>query len=164
MLGVIFLIGAGGCKSHKKDKGNSLPDDMVKVELGSPKSDMDRVVEEAMSWLGTPYAYGAAEKGKATDCSGLVMVVFDNVMSVKMPRNSAKQAEFCMELEDALVGAGDLVFFAIGGDKNKISHVGIMIDGEKFIHASASKGVIVSEMTTPYYQRHFKMYGRVPKE
>jgi cell wall-associated NlpC family hydrolase len=43
-----------------------------------------------------------------------------------------------------------------------VSHVGIVIDDRQFIHASSSKGVVISDMTTPYYQRTFKMFGRVP--
>jgi len=61
------------------------------------------------------------------------------------------------------VRAGDLVFFATGKDKNRVSHVGIMIDDVKFIHASTKKGVVVSEVTAPYYERTFMMYGRVDR-
>ena len=55
--------------------------------------------------------------------------------------------------EPAQVAVGDLVFFATGKDANRVSHVGIVIDDRQFIHASSSKGVVISDMTTPYYQR-----------
>ncbi|MCM1377278.1 MAG: C40 family peptidase [Clostridium sp.] len=122
-----------------------------------------RLVNEAESWLGTPYVYAAAEKGKGTDCSGFVMKLYSDVFDMKLPRNSAKQAEFCTPLKKKDVTTGDLVFFATGKDKTKVSHVGIMLDTESFIHASSSKGVVVSRMSNPYYTRNFLMYGRIPQ-
>jgi len=121
-----------------------------------------RIVEEALSWRGTPYRYGGCHKGKGTDCSGMVMCVYDVAASVKLPRNSRKQADFCKKVAKGSVRPGDLVFFATGKDPAVISHVGIMIDDMRFVHASTKKGVIVSEINTPYYQRTFKMFGRVP--
>ncbi|MDE7496460.1 MAG: C40 family peptidase [Muribaculaceae bacterium] len=121
------------------------------------------IVEEAMSWLGTPYKYAGQEKGRGTDCSGLVMKVYEDVAGWKLPRNSAKQAEFCDRLKEEDVEPGDLVFFATGKDPDKVSHVGIMLDEENFIHASTSKGVVISKVTSNYYIRTFMMYGRIPK-
>ena len=118
-------------------------------------------MDEAYSWLGTPYAYSKAEKGVATDCSGMVLEVYGKVTGVKLPRNSARQAEFCKSIRPDDVAIGDLVFFATGRDKDVISHVGIMVDDRNFIHASASKGVVVSDVTQPYYIRTFRGFGRV---
>ena len=112
--------------------------------------------------MGTPYRYAGSSKGKGTDCSGLVLKVYEEAAGVKLPRNSGKQAEFCKKVKKKSVKAGDLVFFATGKDAERISHVGIMIDGNRFIHASTKKGVIISELTTPYYERTFRMCGRVP--
>lgn len=121
-----------------------------------------RLITEAESWLGTPYKYAAQDKGSGTDCSGLVMQIYDAAYGVKLPRNSVKQAEYCVPVKEKDVKTGDLVFFSIGQKNGKVSHVGIMLDRESFIHASTSKGVVISKMTNSYYIRHFKMYGRVP--
>lgn len=115
-----------------------------------------------MTWMNTPYGYGKNEKGVASDCSGMVLSVYEKTTDIKLPRNSAKQAEFCNKLDESEVKTGDLVFFATGRDPEVISHVGIMIDSDKFIHASTKKGVIISEINTPYYIRTFKMFGHVP--
>ncbi len=120
-----------------------------------------RLVEEAYTWLGAPYKYGGADKKKGTDCSGMVLRVYEDVAGVKLPRNSAKQAEYCKKIKRDKVRTGDLVFFATGKDPKKISHVGIMVTPEYFIHASTSKGVVVSDVNTPYYQRTFIQYGTV---
>lgn len=121
-----------------------------------------KIVEEALKWKGTPYAYARAERGVATDCSGLVMTVYEKVAGIKLPRNSAQQRDFCNPVRSRDVKMGDLVFFATGKDPDKVSHVGIMVDDVNFVHASASKGVVVSNATASYYQRTFKGFGRVP--
>lgn len=121
-----------------------------------------QIVEEAQTWLGTPYKYDAKEKGVGTDCSGLVMQVFLAALDYPIPRNSAKQAEFCRPLKQAEIQAGDLVFFATGKDPAKVSHVGILIDTEQFIHASSSKGVVVSKLANPWYAQRLLMFGRIP--
>lgn len=126
------------------------------------KGDVKKLVEEAFTWLGTPYSYGGDKKGEGADCSGFIMVVFDKVIGCKLPRVSTKQAEFTRKLKPKDVKPGDLVFFATGKDPSKVSHVGMMIDDEQFIHASSSKGVCVSSMESKYYTDHFIMYGRVP--
>ena len=162
LMALAVLLGAAGCKSHKKMTVRaSASAEIVRVPEGI--SDLQKqIVEEAYSWMGTPYQYSGEEKGVGTDCSGMVLRVYEKVEGVKIPRNSAKQAEFCIPLESKEVETGDLVFFATGKDPDKVSHVGIMLDAENFIHASTSKGVVVSKVTTPYYTRTFKMYGRVP--
>lgn len=153
------LISLGGCRSAKK-KGDVAA--VQTVAVAKMNLSQKKIVEEAMSWLGTPYKYAGSEKGSGTDCSGMVLRVYEDAGGVKLPRNSKKQSEFCKKLKKKEVQPGDLVFFATGKDEHTISHVGIMIDDNQFIHASTKKGVILSEMTTPYYERTFIMYGRVP--
>jgi len=162
LIAVVLCVCFSSCHSSKK---NNRKDD-VKVEtikIGKLHGKEKKIVEEAMSWIGTPYRYACGEKGKGTDCSGMVLRIYQDVAGLKLPRNSAKQAEFCKKIGKKSVKPGDLVFFATGKNSGKISHVGIMIDGIRFVHASSRKGVIISDMTTPYYQRTFIMYGRVPK-
>lgn len=164
LLTIIIGICVSGCRSSKHTK-EKVKVGEIEVKIEEPKKNKTKeniFHEEVLSWLGTPYKYGASEKGIFTDCSGMVMVVYENIFDIKLPRNSAKQAEFCNKLSEKNVKSGDLVFFATGRDEKKISHVGIMIDAIRFVHASSSKGVIISEITTPYYQRTFKMFGRVP--
>lgn len=159
ILIVASLLPFGGCRSAKKSEAVVVET----VRVSNAKGSQKKIVEEAMSWLGTPYKYAGSEKGRGTDCSGMVLRVYEDAGGVKLPRNSKKQSEFCKRLKKKDVQPGDLVFFATGKDENAISHVGIMIDDNQFIHASTKKGVILSEMTTPYYERTFKMYGRVPE-
>lgn len=120
------------------------------------------LLEEANTWLGTPYEYARADKGRGTDCSGMVMSVYLQALEIKLPRNSRKQAEFCKTIPREKAVAGDLVFFATGKDPSRISHVGMLVDKEQFIHASSSKGVVVSSLDSPYYSKRIICFGRVP--
>lgn len=120
------------------------------------------IIEEAETWIGTPYLYAGEEKGTGTDCSGMVMQVYLAALGCPIPRNSAKQAEYCRKLNDNEVEAGDLVFFATGKDPKKVSHVGIVVENGGFIHASSSKGVVVSKLSNPWYAQRLLMYGRIP--
>ncbi len=158
------------CRSSKKADSTFYDSQLEQIKKDRDKNDKDhsqvsksakKIVKEAYGWLGTPYGYGKAEKGVACDCSGMVMSVYEKVTGVKLPRNSAKQQEFCKNLKKKDVREGDLCFFATGKDPDKVSHVGIMVDDKNFIHASTSKGVVVSDITQPYYVRTFKGYGRV---
>lgn len=161
---IFLMVVTSSCKSHKSHDTTDF-DDVLTVKHYKKKelSSREKIIKEAKEWLGTPYKYGHMEKGLASDCSGMVMVVFVDATGIKLPRNSGKQAEFCFLLKKEDILPGDLVFFATGKDKTKVTHVGIMIDSETFIHASSSKGVTISKMTTPYYQRTFLRYGRVPQ-
>lgn len=120
----------------------------------------ERIVAQARKWIGTPYKYGG-ESHKGTDCSGLTMVLYRDVAGIKIPRNSGKQQEFCNRISRNALSPGDLVFFS-SSRKGSVSHVGIYAGSGKFIHASSSRGVILSSLDEDYYRRHFHSAGRVP--
>lgn len=173
ILAFALLAGFSSCRSHKdmaRGKHQSQPN-AGKESHESPEKDTNdkmgmktrrKIVEEALRWRGTPYGYARAEKGVATDCSGMVVTVYQEITGIKLPRNSAQQCEFCKRINRKDVKIGDLVFFATGKDPDRVSHVGIMIDKDNFVHASASKGVVVSDANSPYYQRTFKGFGTLP--
>lgn len=119
-----------------------------------------RIVEEAYTWLGVPYKYGGNDK-RGVDCSGMALRVYEKAADVKLPRVSREQADFCHNVKPSKVKTGDLVFFATGKDKKRISHVGILVTPQYFIHASTSKGVVVSDMKAPYWEGVFIRYGAV---
>lgn len=156
LLSVFF----SACHTNHKGNRNTVQHHVSVPALKSHEG--HKIVAEAKEWVGTPYRYASSEKSRGTDCSGLVLSVYEKVTGIKLPRNSAKQAEFCKKIKKSKVAEGDLVFFATGKDPDRVSHVGIMIDSENFIHASTKKGVVISNVTTDYYTRTFIMYGRVP--
>lgn len=125
------------------------------------KKDNHKLYKELKSWMGVPYQYGGNSR-TGTDCSGLVMVVYDNVYNIKLARNSAKIMELnCRKINRNELKEGDLIFFTINKNKDRINHVGLYLKENKFVHSSSSKGVIISDLGEPYYQRYFYCAGRV---
>lgn len=161
LIATVLLLSS--CGTGKKMTGNHESNAEQTLHIGKGTLEQQRIIDEALSWIGTPYKYAGIDKGKGVDCSGMVMQIYLDVEGMKLPRNSAKQAEFCDRISADEVAMGDLVFFATGKDPVKVSHVGIVIDNEKFIHASSSKGVVISNLNSPYYKRTFRMFGRIPK-
>lgn len=159
----LFAVSLSSCHSSKKITTSPGHPEVEEIHIGKGNKSQKKIIEEAYTWIGTPYKYAAQNKGEGTDCSGLVMKVYEEAIGEKLPRNSAKQAEFCTPVDASDVDMGDLVFFATGKDPKRVSHVGIVVDSESFIHASSSKGVVVSKFANSYYKRTFLMFGRVPR-
>lgn len=118
---------------------------------------------EASLWLGVKYRY-AGHSRKGVDCSGLTSIIYANVYSIKLSRSSADQAKDVKEIPRSRLQTGDLVFFATNSkNKKRINHVGIYLKDDKFIHASTSRGVIVSSLNEDYYKRTWRKAGKVKK-
>ena len=129
------------------------------IHLG--RKDNKKLYRELKSWLGTPYAHAMQDKGIGTDCSGMVMVVYQEVFGIKLNRNSAKmQQQDCRLIDLDELREGDLVFFCTSGD-GRVSHVGIYLKENKFVHASSSRGVVVDDLRQNYYATHFYCAARV---
>lgn len=131
------------------------------LDIRLTRHDNKTLYRELKEWLGTPYKYAKSEKGRGTDCSGMVMEVYNKVYKIKLERNSARIFEKnCREIGRHRLKEGDLVFFN-NGKSGRISHVGIYLKDGYFVHASSSRGVIVSHLTEKYYDTHFQCAGRV---
>ena len=171
------LLAVGGCKSHKQTvvrqpqrvehagmdsyetkRKDSKP--ASGASLGVDKRVGKALVKEAKGWLGVPYRYGGESKSGA-DCSGMLMSIYRDVAGLKLPRNSAAQQEYCIAIEKRRLEPGDLVFFSSSKGRGRVSHVGMYIGSGKMIHASTSRGVIVSGLDEKYYLNHYHSSGRV---
>lgn len=116
-----------------------------------------RVVTEADSWLGVPYLFGGITRD-GVDCSGFVRNVFASA-GMSLPRQSSEQATIGDNVAVTTARPGDLVFFNTSGAG--VSHVGILLDYPAFIHASTSRGVIVSRLDEGYYRERLLFTRRV---
>ncbi len=160
----LLILCFSACRTKNKTVGKAVDMTVSIPVVGIYETTKARktIVKTAHKWIGVQYKYGGNSKEQGTDCSGMVLQVYFEACDLKLPRNSAKQAEFCNKIKENEVLPGDLVFFATGHDPSIISHVGIMLDNDNFIHSATSKGVCISRLSTPYYQRTFRMFGRVP--
>lgn len=130
---------------------------------GSPLAPhSEALLSEARTWLGVPYKFGGNDR-KGVDCSGLVLQVYKDALGIPLPRNSREQSNYCTSIAKGSLIPGDLIFFATGKDRDRVSHVGIFIGDNLMIHASASKGVILSDINAPYYSRTYAGSGIVEK-
>lgn len=158
ILPLLMLI--AGCSSSKKASVSSRPKTPQTVSTRSMTPTERTLVTEAQQWLGTPYKYGGNTR-KGVDCSGLVYHVYRNSLDISLPRNSAKQHEFCTKVKRGDLATGDLVFFATTKGSRRVSHVGLYVGDGKMIHASTRRGVMVQDLEDQYYRNAYVGAGRV---
>lgn len=130
---------------------------------GKTSKAIDEILKDAEKYLGAPYKFGGTTSS-GFDCSGFTSKVFEE-NDLKLPRRSSDQAQAGEQVDIRQVKPGDLLFFATAGGA-RVSHVGIVHDighdGEvKFIHASTSKGVIISSLNEKYWNKAYLHAQRV---
>jgi len=112
------------------------------------------LVQSAHDFIGVPYLWGGTSAKTGFDCSGLTMTVYQ-LNGLDLPRHSRTQFDAGDEVAPNRLQKGDLVFFATRG-RGKISHVGIYIGNNKFIHAPASgKKIRIDSLSDDYYAPRF---------
>ena len=125
---------------------------------------VNSVIGNARTYIGTPYKWGGNDK-KGIDCSGLLVRSFESV-GIKLPRTTSQQIDLGKKVSLKKSKEGDLVFFAFGKSKRKVTHVGLVSNRKnnsdiKFIHASSSKGVIETQLIRDYYLNRIRKIKRV---
>ena len=114
-------------------------------------------------WLGVRYRYGGNTKN-GVDCSGLVDNIYRQVYGIRLERNTANiLRRNCVDVNRNNLREGDLVFFRTTRQSRTPNHVGIYLKNGKFVHASSSSGVIVSNISEDYFVRTWFGGGRVKK-
>ncbi|MDL2222857.1 NlpC/P60 family protein [Bacteroidales bacterium OttesenSCG-928-M11] len=137
---------------------------------GSSKSTQQRTAREAEQivnysnkYIGIPYRYGGTTT-KGFDCSGFVQFVYRE-FNYTIPRSTDQQSQVGEKIKKtSKLQPGDLVFFRGSNKKKKPGHVGIVVkaDGKgnfRFIHASSSRGIIITGSSEKYYKDRY-LYAR----
>jgi len=147
LLLIVFIL--SGCAASKKQKVR--------------ERRLDIIIQTARSYTGTPYKWGGVNR-TGMDCSGLLYVSF-KAGEVNIPRVSRDQAKVGKKVKFRKLQEGDVVFFAMGKRRRRITHAGLVTEVRgkhdvRFIHASSSVGVVEANIYTDYYKKKFRKARR----
>ncbi|MDH0289457.1 C40 family peptidase [Pseudomonas sp. GD04087] len=115
-----------------------------------------RVVARARELIGVPYRYGGTSVSSGFDCSGLLVYLFRTEAGMTVPRTTGEMIESGgTQVDRQQLRPGDAVFFNQNGRGN-VSHVGLYIGNNQFIHAPSSGETIrMDSLANNYWQRSF---------
>jgi peptidoglycan DL-endopeptidase CwlO len=120
--------------------------------------ELDELVGTALSLRGTPYRNGGSDP-TGFDCSGFTQYVFA-LHGVALPRDVREQFRYGNAVRESDLAPGDLVFFST--TDSGASHVAIVVDGNEFVHAPSSNGVVrVERLSSSYWSKRFVGARRV---
>ncbi|MCX2718076.1 C40 family peptidase [Lentiprolixibacter aurantiacus] len=180
VFAVFLLIGCGAVKkrttygkSRQVTVGASAPEPVLSSapeEIETPETTLDshtlkaeQVINTALSYSGVKYKYGGTTT-KGMDCSGLLFISFSK-HEVDLPRTSHLMADLGRKIRIDEVEKGDLLFFKTNSRGKRINHVGLVVSVNeqeiKFIHATTSRGVIVSSLREGFWNYAFVKATRI---
>ncbi len=154
-----------GCSSkkaipHKKNLRSEQTSKRTSKISYKPKSNnwiTTALYKEYKKWYKTPYEFGGLTKN-GVDCSSLVQQIYEDAFGILIPRTTKYQVRKGRKITKKSIKAGDLVFFKTGYNKR---HAGIIIEQGKFIHTSQKHGVIVSQLSNPYWKNKYWQSRRI---
>ena len=145
---ITFALVLSGCGSSSNYK------------RGKTAANNQVVIKTAKKMLGVRYRYGGTSPSRGFDCSGLVQYSH-KAAGINLPRTTGQQFKAAKRISRKYLKAGDLVFFKTSPSRS-VSHVGIYLGKNKFIHApSSGKRVKISSMKEKYWRKRFTGAGRI---
>ncbi|MGL4331759.1 MAG: C40 family peptidase [Bacteroidales bacterium] len=160
LVALIFMFSSCGT-SRQANKKITYLSQQTGIQLN--KHDNLKLYEECVKWIGTPHCSRSNNKN-CFDCSGFVVQVYTTVFGKNIGRSSQEMmTEYCHKKNKRSLKEGDLVFFNTSNKpKSKnANHVGIYLKEGAFIHTSTSKGVMISNLSEPYYLKTWLSGGKV---
>lgn len=133
----------------------------VEKKLNTARTSPDQLIKTAEKYIGTPHCMGGTTK-KCMDCSGLLITTF-KTHNITLPHSSQEQARYGTIITNAqLLKRGDLVFFTRSyKTSNFITHSGIYLGNNQFIHASSSQGVTITPLSSTWWKERFVFGTRI---
>ncbi len=163
ILAGAVLAFAAGCESTSHSSKPLRPTPLPPPSSPSvqPKKPVGPAVwtTEANRWLGVKYRKGGTDR-TGIDCSGLTAQMYLAVAGVALPRTTQDQSRCGILVSRKDLRPGDLIFFSTS-KKQSVDHVGIYLGDTRFVHASPSKGVVVSSLLQDYYVQRYHSARRL---
>ncbi|MCU0395347.1 MAG: C40 family peptidase [Chitinophagaceae bacterium] len=111
-------------------------------------------------WYGARYRYGG-KTARGIDCSAFMQVLSQYTFGWNLPRTAREQYVYLQGIRKEDLQEGDFVFFNTTGG---ISHVGMYLSNNKFIHSSSSQGVSIGDLNSQYWSKRFIGARRMPHQ
>lgn len=151
---------------YKNQKIGSIPDELESADqrefaisrIREGKNRNKSLYTFIEEWYGTPYRFGGTGRN-GIDCSAFTRQLYEDVYSMDILRTSIEQFASAFFIRRDELKEGDLVFFKIHG--KRISHVGVYLYDGKFVHASVSQGVVISDLNDVYWTKYYAGGGRI---
>lgn len=121
------------------------------IDLSNTRQVKSILYSQFNEWKSVKYKIGGLSK-RGIDCSGFVYVTFLTRFGIKLPRSTELQSKIGNNIAKNRLRAGDLIFFKTG---TKVRHVAIYFGNGKFIHASSSRGVTISNLHNEYWSKKY---------
>ncbi|MCU0403910.1 MAG: NlpC/P60 family protein [Chitinophagaceae bacterium] len=165
----MILMGCGSSRRTHSEPVNrtNVPDKTVNTPLTAeysrkfgvtvPENANPVLLKTVSEWMGVPYKFGGNDKS-GVDCSGLIHHIFPVVYNLQVPRVTVQLQQKSTPVNRNALKEGDLVFFKI--NTKEVGHAGIYLFNDYFVHASTSRGVIISKLDDIYWNKYFVGGGR----
>ncbi|MDO6678785.1 C40 family peptidase [Shewanella sp. 4_MG-2023] len=157
LIAFIALVISGCAARIEQTAGNGIAVDGYSVMTDAQRWNEARLLQFHQQWQGTPYRLGGLTK-KGLDCSGLVYVAYQDLVGPSIPRTVQGQTSLGTRIAKSDLQSGDLVFFKTTGSGR---HVGVYLSGNRFLHVSTKKGVIISSMDNVYWKPRYWFASRI---
>lgn len=141
-------------QTHRLEDGDN-------IEARDLSQVSNEVIIRAISLVGTPYRYGGTQPDTGFDCSGLIGFVFQEAAGLRLPRTTRELIDIeAKTIDRDDLQSGDLVYFNSRG--GRVSHIGIYVGENRFVHAPSSGGVVrIDKLNTPYWTKFYVGAKRV---
>jgi cell wall-associated NlpC family hydrolase len=147
VLGGCFGKDNTGAKISENESPQSIPEN----------SNREIILKEFRQWEGTPHKMGGNSK-RGIDCSGFAHYMYGKLFNLNVPRSTRLFLKEGVRIKKSQLTPGDLVIFR---PPTYPYHVGIYVGDNKFIHASTTKGVMMSDLNNPYWVKSYHMSRRI---
>ena len=117
---------------------------------------VDKLVKAANAMLGVKYVWGG-QTASGFDCSGFIHYAYNEAGRTGARLSTDGYYDRSYEVDKPQIG--DLVFFS-GTYRSGISHMGIYVGNNEFIHAGTSTGVTITNLDNSYWSKHFDSFKR----